>query len=241
MEEKSLWRNTLIPIPEFENYLISPEGIVTNSKNGKALKNSLNENGYLYVSLWKNNRGNPKTVHRLVAEAYIPNPENKPFVNHIDANRANPSVDNLEWVTQSENIQHAYNIGNMSQKRNLTNEQLEIALNKFLCGESQTAIASFFGIGLPRLTINLRNHAVRTGRIDLFAKELKRQKTLRNTAANVNKKQGVVALTLEGKEVATYPSLTEATRCLGKSTSGPISNVINGRQKTAYGYLWKYT
>lgn len=230
----------MIPIPEFENYLISPDGTVTNVKSGKTLKHSMNENGYLYVSLWKNNRGNPKTVHRLVAEAYIPNPGKKPFVNHIDANRANPAVDNLEWVTQSENIKHAYNIGNMAQKRNLSNEELESALGKFLCGENQTGLAEFFGIGLSRLTINLRNYAVRTGRIDVFAQELKRQKTLRNTQANANKKQGVIAITLEGEVAATYSSLTEASRCLGKSTSGPISNVLNGRQKMAYGYLWKY-
>ena len=118
MDLKYLWRITLTPIVGFENYLIYPDGTVINSKKGNVLTHSLNENGYLYVSLWKNNRANPRTVHRLVAEAFIPNPENKPIVNHKDANRANPHVDNLEWVTIQENKNHAVKNGLMPSGEN---------------------------------------------------------------------------------------------------------------------------
>lgn len=201
----------------------------------------MNENGYLYVSLWKDNKAVKRTVHRLVALAYVPNPENKPFVNHIDANRANPHADNLEWVTQAENIQHAYKIGNMSQKRKLTDEEQEEALSAFLAGETQTAIAERYLIGLPRMTINMRNHAVKTGRVEDFAAELKRQKTNRNRAANAPKKQAVSAVGTDGEIVATYESICAAATALGKATTGAISNVLNRRQKTAYGYKWKYS
>lgn len=230
----------MTPITGFENYLIYPDGTVINSKKGNVLTHSLNENGYLYVSLWKNNRAYPRTVHRLVAEAFIPNPENKPIVNHKDANRANPHVDNLEWVTQSENIQHAYTIGNMVQMRNLTDEALEAALVAFLGGESQTSLAERHSIGLSRLTINLRNHAVKTLRIQQFAEELKRQKANRNREANRSKQKPVAAMSSDGVVVSTYQSITDAAKQLGNRSSGPISNALQGKQKSAYGFLWKY-
>lgn len=66
---------------------------------------------YYTVSLYKNNAGESTSVHRLVAKTFIPNPENKPCVNHIDGNKHNNHVENLEWVTYSENILHAYATG----------------------------------------------------------------------------------------------------------------------------------
>lgn len=72
-------------------------------------------NGYLTVALGKNN---PKTIHRLVATAFIPNTDNKPQVNHIDGDKRNNNVSNLEWVNQSENMKHAYRIGLQSVSEN---------------------------------------------------------------------------------------------------------------------------
>lgn len=71
-------------------------------------------NGYDHVSLWKNNKEYRVKVHRLVAQVFIPNPENKPEVNHIDANPKNNVVENLEWVTRRENMRHAINLGLVS-------------------------------------------------------------------------------------------------------------------------------
>jgi hypothetical protein len=74
-------------------------------------------NGYISVSLHKHNKGITKLIHRLVAEAFIPNPEGKPQVNHIDGNKTNNILSNLEWNTRSENIQHAFNTSlKISQK-----------------------------------------------------------------------------------------------------------------------------
>lgn len=79
--------------------------------NGRILKSSINHKGYVYVILYKNNKQKGYLVHRLVAEAFIPNPENKPQVNHIDGNKLNNHVSNLEWVSQQENMQHALSNG----------------------------------------------------------------------------------------------------------------------------------
>ncbi len=67
----------------------------------------LNEGGYKLVSVTSNGKQWSLFVHRLVAKCFIPNPSNKPIVNHIDRNRSNNHVDNLEWCTPKENSQHA--------------------------------------------------------------------------------------------------------------------------------------
>ena len=71
------------------------------------LKANINKNGYKYVNL-HNKKKQAYKIHRLVAQTFIPNQENKPQVNHIDGNKENNRVDNLEWVTGKENIRHAY-------------------------------------------------------------------------------------------------------------------------------------
>lgn len=77
----------------------------------RVLKAWRNGTGYLKVSLYKDGRAYKKYIHRLVAEAFIPNPEDKPNVNHLDCDLYNNSASNLEWCTQSENILYAVKLG----------------------------------------------------------------------------------------------------------------------------------
>lgn len=77
---------------------------------GKLMKKFLSKHGYLYVDL-RNHNKKQHYIHRLVAEAFIPNPENKLQVNHIDGNKQNNCVSNLEWCTESENRTHAFKTG----------------------------------------------------------------------------------------------------------------------------------
>lgn len=93
-------------VQDFENYLVSTLGNVK-TVNGKPKKIVYDNKGYGRVELWKNNKGRKFRVHRLVAEAFIPNPLGKEQVNHIDGNKKNNCVSNLEWVTPKENIRHA--------------------------------------------------------------------------------------------------------------------------------------
>ena len=78
----------------------------------KKLKPYKNSWGYMLVDMRKNKKRYIKCVHRLVAEAFIDNPNNLPEVNHIDCNRANNNVNNLEWCTRSYNIKYSFEKGN---------------------------------------------------------------------------------------------------------------------------------
>lgn len=83
---------------------------------GKILKGDISNKGYKRVHVSNNGQNYKLYHHQLVAQTFIPNPENKPCVNHIDGNKLNNKVDNLEWCTHSENLKHAYAIGLRSSK-----------------------------------------------------------------------------------------------------------------------------
>ena len=88
-------------------YEVSDEGNVRNKITGRILKAGKNNIGYVQVKLCKDGIGKSYRIHRLVAKAFIPNPDNKPEVDHIDENKLNNSVDNLRWVNHQENIDHS--------------------------------------------------------------------------------------------------------------------------------------
>ena len=101
------------PIAECNGiYHISNHGRVKSYKWGKELiLKPATIKGYLAIGIWVNNKHKLHKIHRLVALAFIPNPDNKPQVNHKDGNKLNNHVDNLEWMTNQENIQHAWSTG----------------------------------------------------------------------------------------------------------------------------------
>lgn len=94
-------------------YQVSSRGKVRSLKNNKAriLRPRINNKGYNVACLCKEGKVEYKLVHRLVAEGFINNFENKPYVNHIDGDKLNNNVNNLEWVTPSENTKHAIENG----------------------------------------------------------------------------------------------------------------------------------
>ena len=92
----------------FKYYDITKEGVVINLKTNRKYKGKIGNNGYLTFHTKRNNKYYSWLIHRLVAIKYIPNPNNYPIVNHIDGNKLNISIDNLEWCTQSDNIKHSY-------------------------------------------------------------------------------------------------------------------------------------
>ena len=108
-------------VKQNNNYMVNENGQIKSIKKDKILTPKLNHDGYLRIQLWKNNKNVYVAIHRLVAEAFINNPYNKPFINHIDGNKSNNNVSNLEWCTQKENIRHAYDTGLAHGRRNEQN------------------------------------------------------------------------------------------------------------------------
>ena len=97
-------------IPGYEGrYTIYPDGRVWSRarRNGKFLTVEVSYKGYARVALYKDKKMKRKAVHRLLATTYIPNPDNKPLVDHIDQDPTNNALDNLRWVTHAENSQNA--------------------------------------------------------------------------------------------------------------------------------------
>src|SRR3569833_194271 len=108
--------------------------------------------GYLTIRLAKGGEGRTHRVHRLVAEAFIPNPNNKPGVNHKDGNKHNNAVSNLEWVTELENIQHGIATGLIDSKgfangsAKLSEDQEKQAYSAVFSGEKLISIAERLGL-----------------------------------------------------------------------------------------------
>ena len=100
-------------IKEYPNYGVTKAGEIVSLVTGIVIKPRINKHGYKTVALRCDNKNSTKLVHQLVAKTYIPNPNGRKTINHIDGNKLNNNVDNLEWVSVKENTIHAYENGLM--------------------------------------------------------------------------------------------------------------------------------
>ena len=113
MMEQEQWK----PIQEFNGeYEVSNLGRVRSMKRyygvvGRIMPQTIQRKGYYAVTFWMNNKAYCRKVHRLVIEAFTPNPDSLPCINHIDGNKLNNHVSNLEWCTYQANMQHAVRTG----------------------------------------------------------------------------------------------------------------------------------
>lgn len=180
MKEAELWKD----ITDFEGiYQISSFGRVNsiernaNHCRGKRkVKQRIRKAhfsdklGYLVITLKSQAKGIQRRcyVHRLVAEAFIPNPENKPEVNHIDSNRKNAKVNNLEWVTSSENKKHSYNTKNrvafwVGKPTAISIPVIATSKTQTIEFRSASKCADFFGVCLNTIRKRMRQQETING------------------------------------------------------------------------------
>lgn len=120
----------------YEGYAVSKEGVVL-GRRGKPMSPTDNGRGYLIVKMNINGKWTSKAVHRLVAEAWVLNPEGLSDVNHLDCNRYNNRAENLEWCTHGYNIEYSYKQDNRSatgeyNSRCKTSPQIVLEICKLL-------------------------------------------------------------------------------------------------------------
>lgn len=179
MEEKEIWKKVV----DNSNYLVSNKGRVYSKEviidTNKTLKKQKHKRtykgcilnfgismGYFKVNLKYNNKYYNKKVHWLVAETFIPNPDNKPCINHKDGNKLNNNVDNLEWCTYKENTQHAIKsglieAGERSVTSKLTNKEVIEIKERYKIGNiSQSKLAKEYDVN-PSCICNIVNNKTR--------------------------------------------------------------------------------
>lgn len=155
MEE--VWKD----IKGFDGYKISNYGRVKSlPKSGLGghsydiiMSPNVDKDGYLLIHLHNNKRRYIRKVHRLVAEAFIPNPDNLPVINHIDENKANNLVTNLEWCTMGYN--NSFGNGNKSRTKNKSKKVLQYTLGGEFVKEWESTMAIQRALGLFRSNISL--------------------------------------------------------------------------------------
>lgn len=193
---------------------------------------------YQGVNLHKDGKSKNMNVHRLVAEAFIPNPHNYPIVNHIDENPSNNDVDNLEWCTQKHNQNH----GTLPERRRqLRHKKVnQYSLDGKFIKQFQSVIEASEATGLIRTSITnaCKGHA-RTAGGCLWRYENSSDVDLEITARCYDSLccQMVVQLTQDGEFVALYNSSRSAAKAIKRSSSR-ICDALKESNKTAGGYKW---
>ena len=141
-------------IKGYPNYLISENGEVINKSRQRRLRTTISSWGYERVGLYKDGKTKVFLVHRLVAEAYIPNPENLPQVNHIDMVKTNNCASNLEWCTAKYNVNYGGESSSMAKMMNSRRRPVVQILNGVVIGEFESACDAERATGIHQSNIS---------------------------------------------------------------------------------------
>lgn len=229
-----MWKTIIINNKE-TNYEVSSEGKVRNKNTKKELKQQY-QNGYYHCTLSIDKKPRRFRVHRLVANMFISNPENKEYVNHIDGDRKNNNVNNLEWVTPSENTRHAVKSGLISSRKKRAVIQYNMNGDMMMGFNSLKEAEDNTGVSQSKITLACQRKRRSAGDYQWRYADDKQDVT------KIEKKW------FSGKRVAQcddnfniiriYDSYNDAAKAVN-GTASAISRICSGINQHHKGYRWK--
>ena len=230
-------------------YKINKSGEVLSVRSGKALKAGKNTHGYMNVVLSKNGHSRTHKVNRLVALAFIPNPNNSPYINHKDEDKPNNSVENLEWCTPKYNL----NYGTAIERRSKSIKEsplkkrkavLQLSLTGNIVNEYRSTKDAAELTGIDRRQISRAiNHVGKQAQGYLWV--LKDDYDITLNYGEIHKKESmhpkpkkIAQYSSDGLFLKEWESLSDASKELNIGFS-TISSCLHGRYKKAGGLIWK--
>lgn len=203
-----------IDIKGWENYQITDDGRVWSKKNNIYLStNRKDGNGYPQVAFYKEGKQFPINIHRLVAEAFIPNPENKPCIDHINGCKTDNRVENLRWCSYKENMANP-----------LTYEKIKGAnIGRYPSEETRKKMSE---------------HCTKYWLGKHLTEETKRKMAEAHKGKIAYNRKPVVQCSIDGEVIKKWDCINDAAN--NGFTSSSIIFCCQGKQKTHKGFIWKY-
>ena len=225
--ENEVWKD----IPDYEGkYKASNLGRIKslnfNGTGKEKIMKLRTGNRYYMIALWKNGIRKDYLLHRIVAETFIPNPENKPFINHKDENCFNNSINNLMWCTHKENM----NWGTRNERISKANKGKVIPKNireKISKSNKGKKISEEQKEYLRKIRTGIK-----------LTEEHKKKISISNKGKTAKK---VNQYDLDGNFIKQWDCIMDFYKSINKSEkSSSVSSCCSGKYKTAFGYKWKY-
>ncbi len=225
----------MMPIPGFDDkYMVTEDGCVYNKASNKWLSSQKDRCGYVRVTLIADKRKYWIAVHRLVAAAFIENPDNKPYVDHINTIRDDNRVENLRWVTGSEN-----------NKNPITAKRMKIARTGIHFSETARKNMSLAHIGkkfpnrkLSQEGLQKIREANHRKRGSHWGESMRQKMAGRFLGEKSSLAKPVLQYTTNEVFIKKWTCMSDVKRELGIGISS-ICNCLKGKSKTAGGYIWK--